>query len=109
PPAQHPRPQLPMWCPHRARNAALPRVPCPHRLAPPQAPPRRHLKEDTAMTYTDPALADMKPGAERDWWVITGMTIAAASAAVASFSGLYGLAALAGWPVRLAWLLPLTL
>ncbi len=61
------------------------------------------------MTYTDPALADMKPGAERDWWVITGMTIAAASAAVASFSGLYGLAALAGWPVRLAWLLPLTL
>ena len=38
-----------------------------------------------------------------------GMTIAAASAAVASFSGLYGLATLAGWPVRLAWLLPLTL
>lgn len=45
----------------------------------------------------------------RDWWVMAGMTIAAASAAVASFSGLYGLAALAGWPVRLAWLLPLTL
>ena len=45
----------------------------------------------------------------RDWWVMAGMTIAAASAAVASFSGLYGLAAMAGWPVRLAWLLPLTL
>jgi len=45
----------------------------------------------------------------RDWWVMIGMTIAAASAAVASFSGLYGLATLAGWPVRLAWLLPLTL
>ncbi|GLW63985.1 hypothetical protein Arub01_22290 [Actinomadura rubrobrunea] len=45
----------------------------------------------------------------RDWWVMIGMTIAAASAAVASFSGLYGLAAMAGWPVRLAWLLPLTL
>jgi hypothetical protein len=28
---------------------------------------------------------------------------------VASFSGLDGLAALAGWPVRLAWLLPVTL
>jgi len=45
----------------------------------------------------------------RDWWVMIGMTIAAASAAVASFSGLYGLATLTGWPVRLAWLLPLTL
>jgi hypothetical protein len=40
---------------------------------------------------------------------MAGMSIAAASAAVASFSGLYGLAALAGWPVRLAWLLPVTL
>jgi len=45
----------------------------------------------------------------RDWWVVIGMTIAATSAAVASFSGLYGLATLTGWPVRLAWLLPLTL
>jgi hypothetical protein len=45
----------------------------------------------------------------RDWWVMTGMTIAAASAALASFSGLYGLAAVAGWPLRLAWLLPVTL
>ena len=32
-----------------------------------------------------------------------------ASAAVASFSGLQGLAHIAGWPVRLAWLLPVTL
>src|SRR6266700_164073 len=61
------------------------------------------------MTHTDPAPAETRSGSERDWWVITGMTIAAASAAVASFSGLYGLAAVAGWPVRLAWLLPLTL
>jgi len=61
------------------------------------------------MAHTDPAPADTPSGSERDWWVITGMTIAAASAAVASFSGLYGLAVLAGWPVRLAWLLPLTL
>jgi len=61
------------------------------------------------MTYTDPAPADSQSGSERDWWVITGMTVAAASAAVASFSGLYGLAAVAGWPVRLAWLLPVTL
>jgi Protein of unknown function (DUF2637) len=37
------------------------------------------------------------------------MTIAAASAAVASFSGLRGLAEAAGWPPRLAWLLPLTI
>ena len=61
------------------------------------------------MTHTDPAPAETSSASERDWWVITGMTIAAASAAVASFSGLYGLAVLAGWPVRLAWLLPLTL
>jgi len=46
--------------------------------------------------------------AERDWWVITGMAVSAASAAVASFSGLDGLAVQAGWPPRLAWLLPLT-
>jgi hypothetical protein len=49
------------------------------------------------------------PQPPRDWWVVIGMSIAAASAAVASFSGLYGLATLTGWPVRLAWLLPLTL
>ena len=47
--------------------------------------------------------------ADRDLWVTAGMTIAAASAAVASFSGLQGLAFIAGWPVRLAWLLPVTL
>jgi hypothetical protein len=46
---------------------------------------------------------------ERDLWVTAGMTIAAASAAVASFSGLQGLAHIAGWPPRLAWLLPVTL
>ncbi|HEV2640231.1 MAG TPA: DUF2637 domain-containing protein [Actinocrinis sp.] len=45
----------------------------------------------------------------RDGWVMAGMTIAAASAAVASFAGLRGLALVAGWPVRLAWLLPVTL
>jgi hypothetical protein len=44
----------------------------------------------------------------RDWWVMAGMAVAAASAAVASFSGLRGLALLAGWPGGLAWLLPLT-
>jgi hypothetical protein len=47
-------------------------------------------------------------GAGRDWWVVAGMAIAAASAAVASFSGLRGIALIAGWPDRLAWLLPLT-
>src|SRR5579859_3004207 len=40
---------------------------------------------------------------------MAGMVIAAASAAVASFTGLRGLALITGWPVRLAWLLPLTL
>lgn len=48
------------------------------------------------------------PAPVRDWWVVIGMLISAASAAVASFSGLYGLASVAGWPVRLAWLLPVT-
>lgn len=48
-------------------------------------------------------------GPVRDWWVVIGMTIAAVSAAVASFTGLYGLATVAGWPVRLAWLLPITI
>jgi Protein of unknown function (DUF2637) len=51
--------------------------------------------------------ADQPAG--RDWWVLVGMTVAAASAAVASFSGLRGLAEAAGWPARLAWLLPLTI
>ncbi len=46
---------------------------------------------------------------ERDGWVVAGMVIAAASAAVASFTGLRGLALITGWPQRLAWLLPLTL
>jgi hypothetical protein len=47
--------------------------------------------------------------AGRDWWVIVGMTVAAISAAVASFAGLRGLAEVAGWPDRLAWLLPVTI
>lgn len=46
---------------------------------------------------------------DRDLWVTAGMMIAAASAAVASFAGLRGLALITGWPQRLAWLLPLTL
>jgi hypothetical protein len=45
----------------------------------------------------------------RDWWVIVGMAVAAVSAAVASFAGLRGLAQVAGWPDRLAWLLPVTI
>jgi hypothetical protein len=49
------------------------------------------------------------PGSSRDWWVVVGMATAAASAAVASFSGLRGLAEAAGWPPRLAWLLPVTI
>jgi hypothetical protein len=48
-------------------------------------------------------------GRPRDWWVIVGMTVAAISAAVASFAGLRGLAQVAGWPDRLAWLLPVTI
>jgi hypothetical protein len=49
-----------------------------------------------------------RPAPHRDWWVIVGMTVAAISAAVASFAGLRGLAEVAGWPDRLAWLLPIT-
>lgn len=59
------------------------------------------------MTSTDTSGPRQVDGG-RDWWVMTGMLIAAASAAVASFSGLRGLAQLAGWPEALAWLLPLT-
>ncbi|WP_433609537.1 DUF2637 domain-containing protein [Dactylosporangium sp. CA-139114] len=47
--------------------------------------------------------------ARRDGWVMAGMLIAATSAAVASFSGLRGLALLSGWPERLAVLLPVTI
>lgn len=47
--------------------------------------------------------------APRDAWVMAGMATAAASATVASFTGLRGLALDAGWPPRLAWLLPVTL
>ncbi|MCU7727701.1 DUF2637 domain-containing protein [Actinoplanes sp. KI2] len=41
--------------------------------------------------------------------MVVGMTVAAISAAVASFAGLRGLALVAGWPDRLAWLLPITI
>ena len=44
----------------------------------------------------------------RDGWVMLGMFVAAASAAVASFTGLRGLALITGWPPKLAWLLPVT-
>jgi hypothetical protein len=60
------------------------------------------------MTPTTDASTASRVTGERDWWVMAGMLIAAASAAVASFSGLRGLALIAGWPDRLAWLLPLT-
>nr|BFE65915.1 hypothetical protein GCM10020063_104410 [Dactylosporangium thailandense] len=45
----------------------------------------------------------------RDGWVMAGMLVAATSAAVASFTGLRGLALLSGWPERLAILLPVTI
>src|SRR4051812_22594433 len=64
-----------------------------------------------SMTSTDADPDAATPGegdGGRDWWVMAGMVIAAASAAVASFSGLRGLALIAGWPGGLAWLLPLT-
>jgi hypothetical protein len=40
---------------------------------------------------------------------MAGMAIAAVSAAIASFAGLRGLAEVAGWPDRLAWLFPITI
>ncbi len=46
---------------------------------------------------------------QRDWWVAAGMAVSATSAAVSSFAGLRGLAVVAGWPVTLAPLLPLTI
>lgn len=49
------------------------------------------------------------PPPDRDYWVLVGMAVAATAATLASFSGLQGLAVLAGWPDRLAWLLPITL
>lgn len=44
----------------------------------------------------------------RDWWVITGMTVTALSAAVSSFSGLRSLAVVTGWPEALSPLFFLT-
>ncbi len=65
------------------------------------------MKGDPPMTPD--AATPVPAAAGRDWWVMAGMTIAAGSAAVASFSGLRGLAGIAGWPGRLAWLLPFTI
>ena len=45
----------------------------------------------------------------RDGWVMAGMLVASVSAAVASFTGLRGLALVSGWPWQMAWLLPITL
>ncbi|MEV0660811.1 DUF2637 domain-containing protein [Actinomadura luteofluorescens] len=64
---------------------------------------------DALPTAVPESVPDEDEGPVRDWWVVIGMTIAAVSAAVASFAGLYGLATVAGWPVRLAWLLPITI
>ncbi|MGI5207506.1 DUF2637 domain-containing protein [Spirillospora sp. CA-108201] len=64
---------------------------------------------DALPTAVPQSVPDEDDGPVRDWWVVIGMTIAAVSAAVASFAGLYGLATVAGWPVRLAWLLPITI
>lgn len=50
-----------------------------------------------------------RPTGVRDGWVVAGMAVAAASSAIASFAGLRGLAEVAGWPARLAWLLPITI
>jgi hypothetical protein len=45
----------------------------------------------------------------RDWWVFLGLAVTATSAAVSSFAGLRGLAIVAGWPVWLAPLFPVTI
>src|SRR5258708_983581 len=45
---------------------------------------------------------------QRDWWVAAGMAVSATSAAVSSIAGLRGLEVVAGWPVSLAPLLPIT-
>lgn len=45
----------------------------------------------------------------KDWWVVAGLTVAAASAAASSFGALRGLALVAGWPVKMAPLLPLVI
>src|SRR5204862_6788340 len=75
--------------------------------------PRRQQGSRARGVRTPPVTADTTAAgteaAPRDWWVIAGMTTAAASAAVASFAGLRGLAGAAGWPGRLAWLLPITI
>jgi Protein of unknown function (DUF2637) len=86
----------------------VPQMPAHRPLVSPQVPPRWPVVTvGGAMTSSD-ADARHRTGAGRDWWVVAGMAIAAASAAVASFSGLRGIALIAGWPDRLAWLLPLT-
>ncbi|WP_194904383.1 DUF2637 domain-containing protein [Catenulispora rubra] len=46
---------------------------------------------------------------QKDWWVTAGLAVSAASAAVSSFAGLHGLALVAGWPPRMAPLLPITI
>jgi hypothetical protein len=56
-----------------------------------------------------PSPSPGRPPERRDWAVLIGMAVAATAATLASFSGLRGLAELAGWPDRLAWLLPVTL
>jgi hypothetical protein len=92
-------------------------------VTPEPRPLGRHVTADTAAApggvpserRDAPSTAPADTGAPggpspvRDWWVVTGMSVAAASATLASFSGLRGLAALAGWPDRLSWLLPVTL
>src|SRR5918992_2959411 len=109
--AQSPSPSvwafLPMRRTYRARQQAVHQVPEARPLVPPQVPSRRPLSGGDSMTSTDARTAGQADDG-RDGWVMAGMLIAAASAAVASFTGLRGLALIAGWPDRLAWLLPLT-
>lgn len=48
------------------------------------------------------------PTRPRDWLVSLGIAVTAMSAAMSSFAGLRSLAVVAGWPVWLAWIFPLT-
>jgi hypothetical protein len=53
-------------------------------------------------------MTDQSRPDRRDGWVALGMAVSATSAAVSSFAGLRELAVVAGWPVMLAPMLPLT-
>ena len=58
---------------------------------------------------TNSGKSEIRPRPPHDWWLVGGLALTAAAAAVSSFAGLRSLAVATGWPDLLAPLLPVAI